>query len=318
MSQRQSRNKAKSPSFDVIIIGGGPAGLNAALVLARARRPVLVIDDATHRNKVTHATHGFITRDKITPEDFRRICKRQVLNYPKSHFIHDTAVQVSGKTGNFQVRTNTHGTVTSRKLLFATGLKEKLPKIPGLEQIYGQSAHHCPYCDGWEYRDKRVAILGTNKEAVHQLEALSGWTHDLVLLTNKSVRLSDEQRESIISHGVEIMDGQVTKIESNKGQVTRILVENGNSVSCNGIFFHPELIPGSKLPSQFLVKLTKKGTYKTDDSGKTNVPGVYVAGDAAGDVQQLIAAAAQGATSAISINGNLTLEDWQETESVRK
>ncbi|MBB6729503.1 NAD(P)/FAD-dependent oxidoreductase [Cohnella zeiphila] len=296
--------------LDVAIVGGGPAGLNAALVLGRARKNVAVIDEGRPRNAVTRESHGFLTRDGISPSEFRRVAKEQIAAYPSVSFVADTAVSVAGADGHFQITTATGQSFASRKLLFAVGMKDQPLNIPGLTEVYGKSAFVCPYCDGWELRDQPLAVINRGAEVMHFAALISGWTDRFTICTNGPDELTEEQREELRRHRVPLYDAPIRSIVSNEGIVRQVVLEDGTAVSCSGIFFKPELAIGSELPRALGCKLTELGSVEADMLGKTNVPGVYSAGDAASRMHQVVAAASMGALAAAAMNNELNVEAW--------
>lgn len=298
--------------LDAVIIGGGPAGLNAALMLGRARKHVAVIDEGKPRNAVTRETHGFLTRDGVSPFEFRRIAKEELSAYPSVTIVEDTAVSVAGEDGNFQIKTAQGNLYASKKLLFAVGMKDRPLDIPGLDEVYGKSAFVCPYCDGWELRDEPLVVIVKGADLMHFAPLISGWTNRFTVCTNGPAGLTDDQREELRLHQVPVFESPILNIESNEGIVRQVVLEDGTSIPCRGIFFKPELTTGSDLPQAIGCRLTEDGMVVVDDFGKTTVPGVYSAGDAASRLHQAIAAAAKGAFTAAALNNELNLEAWRQ------
>ncbi|QTH43921.1 NAD(P)/FAD-dependent oxidoreductase [Cohnella sp. LGH] len=297
--------------FDVAIIGGGPAGLNAALVLGRARKKVAVIDEGRPRNAVTQETHGFLTRDGVRPSEFRRIAREEIGAYPSVSFLADTVMSISGADGHFQVATAQGNILTSRKLLFAVGMKDRPLDIPGLAAVYGRSAFVCPYCDGWELRDQPLVIINKGAELMHFAPLISGWTDRFVICTNGPDELTDDQRDELRRHRVPKFESPIRHIDSEEGIVRQVVLEDGTTVPCRGIFFKPELVMGSDLPRTLGCTMMEMGTIEVDMLGKTSVPGIYSAGDAASRLHQAVAAAAMGATTAAAVNNELNAEAWR-------
>lgn len=297
--------------LDVVIIGGGPAGLNAALVLGRARKNVAVIDEGRPRNAVTREAHGFLTRDGISPSEFRRIAMEEIGAYPSVSFVSDTAVSMAGTDGQFQIATAGGIIVASKKLLFAVGMKDRPLDIPGLAEVYGKSAFVCPYCDGWELRDEPLVVINKGAEVMHFAPLISGWTNRFTICTNGPDELTDAQREELRRNQVPMFDSPIRYIDSNDGIVRQVVLEDGTTIPCRGIFFKPDLVTGSDLPRAIGCHITEAGTVVVDDFGKTNVPGVYSAGDAASRLHQAIAAASMGAFAAAAINNELNMEAWR-------
>ncbi|WP_211085619.1 NAD(P)/FAD-dependent oxidoreductase [Paenibacillus xylanexedens] len=298
--------------LDVLIIGGGPAGLNAALVLGRARKNVVVIDDETPRNWVTRETHGFVTRDGASPREFRKAAKEQIAAYPSVQFASDTATTITGSDGDFVVKTTQGVSYRTKKILFAVGKKDLPLDINGLTEVYGKSAFVCPYCDGWELRDQALVIIVSGDKALHMAKVISGWTAQYTICTNGSNSLTDEQREELKRHNVTVFDAPIQSINSEEGMVHQVVLNDGTAIPCTGVFFQPKLFTGSELPKAIGCEITESGTVIVDASGKTSVAGVYSAGDAASEMYQAITAASLGALSAVSINNELNFEKWDE------
>lgn len=298
--------------LDAVIIGGGPAGLSAALVLGRARKKAAVIDEGRPRNGVTREAHGFLTRDGISPSEFRRIAIEQIGAYPSVSFVADTAVAITGTDGDFQVETAKGQSFQCKKLLFAVGMKDRPLDIKGLKEVYGTSAFVCPYCDGWELRDKQLVIISKGPDAMHFAQLISGWTNRFTICTNGATELSEPEREELRRHQVPVLESPIRSIDSEGGMVRQVVLEDGTIVPCGGIFFRPKLVAGSNLPQAAGCQVTEAGTVVIDELGKTNIPGVYSAGDAASMRHQAIAAAAMGTLSAAAMNNELNTEAWRE------
>ncbi|MFF0828285.1 NAD(P)/FAD-dependent oxidoreductase [Brevibacillus sp. NPDC003359] len=298
--------------IDVAIIGGGPAGISAALVLGRARKSVVVIDEGRPRNRVTRESHGFLTRDGIAPSDFRRITREQISAYPSVHIVEDTAVTITGHDGHFLITTAQGTTYLGKKLLFAVGMKDLPLAINGLDEVYGKSAFVCPYCDGWEVRDQPLAVIAKGVRALQWAKVLSGWTNQYTICTNGPDEWTDEQRAELQQRNIPVFDSPIERIASVDGMVQRVELTDGTSVPCTGIFFVPKLATGSDLPQALGCQLTEAGTVLVDSFGKTSVPGVYSAGDMtmATPQHQVITAAALGFAAGISINNELLAEAW--------
>lgn len=297
--------------LDVAIIGGGPAGLNAALVLGRARKKVAVIDEGRPRNAVTREVHGFLTRDGISPSEFRRIAKEEISAYPSVSFVTDSAVSIVGTDGRFQIETEQGQTFASKKVLFTVGMKDRPLDIPGLAEVYGKSAFVCPYCDGWELRDQPLVIITKGAELMHFAPIISGWTNRFTVCTNGPDELTDAEREELRRNQVPLLDSPIRHIDSSHGIVRQVVLEDGTIVPCRGIFFKPELVTGSDLPRTIGCQITEAGEIVVDDFGKTNIPGVYSAGDATSRMHQAIAAASRGALVSAMINNELNTEAWR-------
>ncbi|WP_139999804.1 NAD(P)/FAD-dependent oxidoreductase [Paenibacillus paridis] len=296
--------------LDVVIIGGGPAGLNAALVLGRARKTVAVIDAGRPRNAVTREVHGFLTRDGMSPSEFRRIAKEEISAYSGVSFVTDNVVSIVGTDGRFQIETEHGQSFASKKILFAVGMQDLPLAIPGLAEVYGKSAFVCPFCDGWELRDQPIVIINKGTTLMHLAPLLSGWTNRLTVCTNGPDDLTDAEREEFQRNQVPLFDSPILQIDSNGGFVQEVILEDGTTIPCTGIFFKPDLVTGSDLPQMIGCEITDWGGIVVDQFGKTNIPGVFSAGDAASRMHQAIAAASNGAFAAAVITGELNAETW--------
>ncbi|WP_372007148.1 NAD(P)/FAD-dependent oxidoreductase [Paenibacillus chitinolyticus] len=299
---------------DVAIIGGGPAGLSAGLMLGRARKQTIVIDEGRPRNGVTREAHGFLTRDGISPSEFRRIAQEQLRVYPSVSQAEDTVVSISGEDGSFLLETATGMKIASKKLLFAAGMKDHKLEIPGLAEVYGKSAFVCPYCDGWELRDEPLVVISRGAALLHFAPLLSGWTKRFVVCTNGPDELSEAEHDELRDHGIPLFDTPIRAILSSEGMVNHVVLEDGIEIPCTGIFFKSELVPGTDLPQSLGCRTSDTGVIEIDEFGKSSVPGVYAAGDASSLMHQSIAAAASGAVAGAAINGELNQEAWRKTQ----
>ena len=287
--------------YDVVIVGGGPAGLSAALVLGRCRRRVLLCDAGSPRNERARELHGYLTRDGIAPLDLLRAGRGELSPYGvelRKIRVSDIAIVPDG----FMVSLADGRGVNSRTVLIAGGVTDLLPDIPGLDECYGISAHHCPYCDGWEEREKLLAVLGDGASGTALALALKTWSDRVILCTNGRARLGRAHRDQLAAHGVEVHEGRIAAVEHERGHVRFLALADGDRISCEGIFFSTHQRPQCEVPKQLGCALTRHGLVKTDHLGQTRVPGLYVAGDASRDVQFVIVAAAEGAKAAVAIN----------------
>ncbi|GIP26362.1 pyridine nucleotide-disulfide oxidoreductase [Paenibacillus sp. J23TS9] len=299
---------------DVAIIGGGPAGLSAGLMLGRARKQTIIIDEGRPRNAVTREAHGFLTRDGISPSEFRSIAKDQLRGYPSVSHAEGTVVSISGEDGNFLLETATGMKIASKKLLFAVGMKDRKLGIPGLDEVYGKSAFVCPYCDGWELRDQPLVVISRGAALMHFAPLLSGWTKQFIICTNGPDELSESERNELRDHQIPLFNQPIRAILSSEGMVNHVVLEDGTEIPCTGIFFKPELVAGTDLPQVLGCSISDTGVIAVNEFGKSSVHGVYAAGDASSLMHQSIAAAASGALAAAAINGELNQEAWQNKQ----
>lgn len=297
--------------YDCAIIGGGPAGLNAALMLGRARRTVALFDNNQPRNAVTHASHGFLTRDGVTPADFRRIAHEEVLRYPSVEYHPLKVTDIRKLQDGFEIITNRDEPIQSRKLLITTGLKEILPDIPGIKELYGKSLFYCPYCDGWELRDRPLIVLSENPSVYHLAKLLYNWSRDLVICTNGRSVLTDEQKQMLASRNIIVSEQTVAAFHGSQGKLRQVEFTDGSRIERTGGFVTPQWLPQAAFCKELGYETTEFGGILTDVTGKSTIPGLFAAGEVTtGAPSQLIVAAAAGSIAAASINLELMEEDF--------
>lgn len=298
--------------YDVIIIGAGPAGLSAALILGRARRTVLICDNGRPRNAASHALHGYLTRDGVHPREFLAMGRKELTPYTTVSLRDIAATDAQCETsGRFKVALADGTFVHSRKLLVATGVCDNLPDIPGIQDMYGRSVFHCPYCDGWEIRDQPIAIYGKEHRGVGLSLELTVWSRDLVLCTDGPGGLSGDDRVRLARNGVRIREERVTALQGRDGMLERIVFESGEPLLRRAMFFSAGQFQRSEFAVRLGCEVNDKGTVRTGKYESTHLPGLYVAGDASRAVQWVIVAAAEGAEAAFAINTDLTKEDLE-------
>jgi thioredoxin reductase len=286
--------------FDVLVVGGGPAGLSAALMLGRCRRRVLVCDLGEPRNRQSQALHGFLTRDGVPPRTLADLGRRELTTYGVE-FRCVGVTDARRGDGYFRVALANGAEEHARYLLIATGVVDSLPAVPGVEDCYGISVFHCPYCDGWEWRDRRLLALGRGRNASALALSLRTWSHDVLLCSN-GAKIIGEARERLGRHGVTIRTERITALEHRDGLVTAVVFDDGTRVPRDAVFFTTGQHPQSELATRLGCTLTEHGLVKTGMLCDTNVPGVYVAGDASRDAQFAIVAASEGVKAAVAIN----------------
>lgn len=294
---------------DVVIVGGGPAGLSAALMLGRCRRRVLVCDAGHPRNEASHAMHGFLSRDGIPPLDFLELAREELKTYGTVQVRRATVTSAACVDGRFVTTLDDGEQVRSRKLLIATGVRDNIPPLDGIDELYGRSVFHCPYCDGWEVRDEPIAIYGRGERGYGLSLELTAWSHDLVLCTDGPCEFDDEQLEKLQRNGIAIREERIARLEGRDGILQRIVFEDGPAVDRRAMFFTTGQFQQSALAVALGCRLNEKGTVMTGKYETTHLRGLFVAGDASRAVQWVVVAAAEGAEAAFAINTDLIKED---------
>ncbi len=296
--------------YDAIIVGAGPAGLSAALILGRSRRRVLVCDTGRPRNAASHAINGFVSRDGIDPREFLRISREQLRKYDGVELRNIEVLEARCRAdARFEVELADGRVLIARKLLIATGVADNVPDIPGLRDLYGRSVFHCPYCDGWEVRDQPLAIYGRGSRGVGLSLELTGWSRDLVLCTDGPAEVDDDDRARLARAGIGMREDRIDRLDGHDGALTRIVFADGSVLPRRALFFTTGQAQQSQLAVGLGCELNDKGTVRTGPYESTHVSGLYVAGDASRAVQWVVVAAAEGAEAAFAMNTDLLRED---------
>jgi thioredoxin reductase len=295
--------------FDVLIVGGGAAGLSAALILGRCHRKVLICDEGHQRNLSSQAIHGLLGREGRSPSAFLDEARLELTRY-KSVSLRATRVTditPSGQEFSFTCADGTSGSAT--KVLLATGLVDKLPELPGIEPLYGISIHHCLYCDGFEYAGKAVAAYGKGDKGAELAVMMRQWIADVVACSDGTA-VSPEATRKLKDHDIPLRVEPISSLEGTNGQLTSIVFESGKELPRAGLFFSTGCHQASDLSERLSCKRGEKGGVIINPSTEeTSVPGVYVAGDVSRDVLLVAVAIAEGAESAVTINKALLRRD---------
>ncbi len=294
---------------DVIVIGGGTAGMSAALVLGRARRRTLVLDGGPPRNAPSPAAHGVFTRDGTPPAELLRVAREQLAPYPSVEVRGLAARSARGAVDGFSLELADGSEARARRLLLAVGVRDELPPIEGLAALWGRGALHCPYCHGWEVRDEPLAVLARGALAMELVPLLLQWSRDVVLCTHGPAELEPADQAALARNGVPVIETPIARLEG-RDRLERIVFADGRVEARRGLFLKPPQAVGSDLPARLGCALTETGHLATGPDHQTTVPGVYAAGDAASPFQQVVLAAASGAHAAILLNRDLAREDF--------
>jgi thioredoxin reductase len=259
--------------------------------------------------------HGYLTRDGTSPQEFLDIAREELRQYPSVECRAAGVVDARQAHGGFQVTCADGTGLRSRKLLLATGVRDDLPPIPGLPQLYGVSVHHCPYCDAWEWRDQPIAAYGRGESGTGLALGLTLWTSDLVLCTDGRAQLDGSVRHRLARHNIEVCEERIACLEGQDGKLQRIVFQDGSAIKRLALFFATGQSQHSDLTRRLGCRFTEHGTVDTGKCESTNVAGLYVAGDASKEAQFVIVAAAEGAEAAKAINQALLKEDLEAAEA---
>ena len=294
-----------SASYDVGVVGGGAAGLSAALVLGRARRQVVVVDAGMPRNAPAAHMQGFLSRDGTPPKELLAAARAEVQRYGVE-LVNDLVVEA---TSGFRLRLGGGRQLTARRLLLATGASDELPDVPGARERWGRDFLHCPYCHGWEVRDQPIGVLGFGPAAVEHAHLLRQWTDDLIFFAH-NYPLTLEERVALEARGIDVVDGLVAQLAVVDDRLDAVQLADGRAIPRTAVFIRPPLHAHTDgLVESLGCELDEAGFVRVDATGQTTVPGVWAAGNATNPRAQVITAAGEGSAAAIAMNTDLVAED---------
>ena len=305
--------------YDVAVIGGGPAGLGGALTLGRSRRSVVVVDAGEPRNAPAAAVHGFFTRDGTPPGELLAAGRAEVATYGV-RLIDDTVTGVAGGAGAFALSLAGGDVLTGRRLLVTTGLVDELPNIPGVRELWGRHVIHCPYCHGWEVRDRAIGVIGSGPMSTHQALLFRQLSADVIFFSHTNPP-SDEQHADLAARQIQVVDEEVAALEIVEGRLTGIRLTSGVLVAREVATVAPRFLARSTLLASLGIELVEQppgiGTrVAADATGRTNVEGVWVAGNITDLSAHVAMAAAAGALTAAHINADLVADDVRHAPAV--
>jgi thioredoxin reductase len=295
--------------YDAIIIGGGPAGLSAALILGRCLRKVLIIDSRKPRNISAKEMHGYLTRDGIVPSEFYNIAHSQLQKYECISYREDEITHAKLVGHQFEVMNQEGQTFRAKKLLLALGVVDDLPKIPGFKRFYGKSIFHCPYCDAWEVRGIPLAVYGKGRRGYQIAFTLHHWSQDVILCTDGPAELSSEELQALQKRSILIREEKIQELYGEKDVLQEIRFEQGPPLKRKVLFFNTGSYIRSDLLEQLGCCFSQEEGVATGKYVVTNIPGLYAAGNVLREVQLVIVAAAEGAEAAFGIHTALLKED---------
>ncbi|MGF7235898.1 MAG: NAD(P)/FAD-dependent oxidoreductase [Frankia sp.] len=307
--------------FDVVVVGGGTAGLSAALTLGRARRSVLVIDDGAPRNAPARHVHNYLGREGVAPGDLLAAGRAEVAGYG-GKVVTGTVTSTQpldgrGNTGGFAVELADGRAVRARRLLVTTGLVDEPPDLPGVAQLWGREVLHCPYCHGWEVRDQAIGVLATSQMGVHQALLFRQWSADMTLFTHTAPAPGPAAREQLTARGIRVVTGEVAALEVTDDRLTGVRLRSGEVVPRHAVVVMPRFHARADVlatlglrPTELRVDGNVIGSYvPADATGATSVPGVWVAGNVTDPQAGVINTAAAGLNTAAALNADLIAED---------
>ncbi|MEU9884535.1 NAD(P)/FAD-dependent oxidoreductase [Sphaerisporangium sp. NPDC051011] len=325
MSEQSGPLTGGDRRYDVVVIGGGAAGLSGALTLARARRSVVVVDDGRPRNAPADGVHGYLGREGTPPGELLATGREEVRAYG-GLITRGTVVAVERDAAGFTARLDDGNAIRGRRLLVTTGLVDELPEVPGVAELWGEDVHHCPYCHGWEVRDQALGILGTGPLTVHHALLWRQWSDDVTLFLHTAPKPTDEEFERLAARSVVVVDGEVSALERSGGRLTGVRLADGTVIPRQALVVAPRFTARAGLLSDLGLEPVEQemageviGTYiAADATGQTAVPGVWAAGNITGLFEGVIGSAAAGVRAAGAINADLMAEDTRLAVTARR
>lgn len=301
------KNKA---SFDIIIIGGSYAGLSAGMALGRALRRVLIIDSGKPCNRQTPHSHNFLTQDGETPKAIWEKARAQVEKYDTVTFYSGLATTGAKTDSGFSITTESGDTFLAAKLIFASGITDQMPDIPGFADCWGISVIHCPYCHGYEVRHETTGILSKGDMAFEFSKLIHHWTKDLTLLSNGPAEMTEEQKQKLQSHHIALVEKEIEAIEHQEGYISQVVFKDGSTLALKALYAKIPFAQHSQIPEQLGCELTEQGFIKADAFQKTTVPGIYVCGDCCTMMRSVSNAVATGTMAGAMLNKEMVDEGF--------
>ena len=287
---------------DVLIVGGSVAGLSAATYLGRMRRQVVVVDSGKPCNRFSHASHGFLTRDGVDPAELLQLARAQLARYTTVTLQTGLVTAIQPQPDGFTAMLADGTTIATRKVLLAIGLQDHLPALANVEQFWGRSAFHCPYCDGWEARDQPLAVQGNGEGAMHRAKLLLNLTADLVICTDGPATFSEDEWHFLDERKVRVIESPLIGLAGEGEQLHTLHFADGSTLSRHALFLNLRTSQHADLATSLGCALNAMGFVQADAQGRTNVASVYAAGDMTSPQRAVIFAAAQGAAAGIALN----------------
>jgi thioredoxin reductase len=297
--------------FEVIIIGGSYAGLSAAMSLGRSLRKVLIIDGGQPCNRQTPHSHNFITQDGVQPAVIARKALDQVLRYKTVEIINDSAINAESSSVGYNIITASGSEYTCKKLILATGVKDLMPDIPGFADCWGISVVHCPYCHGYEIRNKRTAIMANGERAFHLAGLVKNLTSEIVILTNGTPDFCDEQIQKLENNKIPILARQIVSIDHLEGRMEHVNFEDGTSLSLEAMYASVPFKQHTEIPQILGCEFTQEGLIRVNPYQQTSVPGIYACGDNCSMLRSVANAVHSGNLAGAMVNRELVEESFK-------
>lgn len=297
-------------SFDVIIIGGSYSGLAAGMALGRALKKVLIIDSGKPCNRQTPYSHNFITHDGDTPTEIAALANLQVRNYNTVKFFDCLAISGTKTENGFEIKVEAGETFTAKKLIFATGIRDVMTDIEGFAACWGISVLHCPYCHGYEVRNKITGLLGNGEFVFDLAKLISNWTNDLTIFTNGTSTLSVDQILKLEKHKIKIIEKEIEKLEHSNGHLQKILFRDGTTAIIKALYAPTPFEQHCKIPAALGCEFTDEGYIKIDSFQETTLKGVYACGDNATRMRTVANAVAMGTTAGMTVSKKMIFEEF--------
>ncbi|MDX6430215.1 MAG: hypothetical protein QOE54_2581 [Streptosporangiaceae bacterium] len=312
--------------YDVVVVGGGAAGLSGALTLARARRSVLVIDAGRPRNAPASHVHNYLAHEGVAPSQLLAAGREEVTGYGGEMMEGNVVAAERLEAGGFRIVLEDGSAVVAGRLLVTTGLVDELPEVPGMAERWGREVLHCPYCHGWEVRDQPIGILATGPLGVHQALMWRQWSPEVTLFLHTAPEPSDEEYEQLAARNIAVVDGKVTGLEVTGDRLTGVALAGGPVISCQAVVVAPRFAARAHILTSLGLEAAVQemagqviGTYiASDPSGATQIQGVWAAGNVTTLTDTVIGAAAAGVRAAAALNADLIAEDTRRAVAARR
>lgn len=297
-------------NFDVIIIGGSYAGLSAAMALGRSLRSVLVIDSDQACNRQTPYSHNFLTQDGVAPASIKEKAQQQVLAYPTVMLLQDLVTDGENLGNRFRITTLKNETFHAKRLIFATGLKDIMPEIPGVSECWGISVIHCPYCHGYEVKNQKTGIFANGDFAFHYAQLIANLTADLAIFTHGKSVLTPQQTHQIQNRNIPIIEKEITRIDHQHGKIQQLVFQDGSTYPLDALYTRPHFEQHCRLPEMLGCHLTEQGTLQVDMLQRTNVKHIFACGDNASPLRSVASAVAAGNFAGAAVNKEMVEEEF--------